>query len=265
MSKLSIFSSGDGGGGEIADGSVTPAKLSFDPATQAELDTEAAARAAGDLPRNPDEAILALDPNSYWRFDQLTGNYPDLGSGGITATHVAAATRAVPGYRSFRAADVNADTALATAGDNYDFAGVLPYTIAFLHRPTLVTVAGRRLVTKGPNNEATGWSGFYEPVTGKLGTNRSGSSALFSDNAAKINEWTLGAYGYDGDELFVYLNGIFKKAANATSVGASTEALRISGITGDTADRGARGAWALAAIWARALSQDELDSIWEAM
>lgn len=36
------------GAGTVADGSVTPAKLSFDPATQVELDAEAVLRSSGD-------------------------------------------------------------------------------------------------------------------------------------------------------------------------------------------------------------------------
>lgn len=210
-----------------------------------------------------DAAILALQPASFWKLDEVTGSFADS-AGGVSGTYVSG-TRAQKGYRGSRGVNIGtADTAVATFGDNYRFVARAAFTVLCLHYPTAVGTAGRRMVMKGDNARTTGWE-MYWATDSTLGVVRCGAGSVASPNALTLNDWNLAVGTYDGNLVGSYLNGLYATAADTGNVTSDTNNLRVNGITGDTNPRGAYGRFDCVAIWNRALSQAELDSIWSAM
>lgn len=217
------------------------------------------------LGANIDQTIRALNPDSYWKFDELTGNFADSGFGVLTGTYVSG-TRARKGYRGSLAVDVQVDTALATMGDNYRFINRAPFTVLAIHNPTASSSGNSQdIVTKLNSGATAGWVLGYGS-TGPPFFSRTGGVAVIGDNATHLNEWHLLAGTYDGTNIAFYCNSIYKSGGvdTANIVGA-TDPLRINGRVGDVAGKGAKGRYDTVAIWSRGLSQAELDTVWSVM
>lgn len=109
------------------------------------------------------DAVLALSPSSYWRFEGASP-LADSGSGGITLTGVGAPLRApslIPceSGAADNAYDLDGSAMYFTAGDNYDFASV-NFSIAMWLKVESATFASdfQRLMSKRETSGSlTGW------------------------------------------------------------------------------------------------------------
>lgn len=113
----------DGGSGSIADGSITVAKLAFDPATQAELDAHTGATTAAH-----GEIVAATDPRLTDARTPLAHTHPESDVTGLTADLAAR----VPSTRTITTTaplagggDLTGDRTLTVAGASTVAAGVV--------------------------------------------------------------------------------------------------------------------------------------------
>lgn len=108
-------------------------------------------------------AVLALNPNSYWRFSGASG-LTDSGSGGITLTSIGAPIRAssiVPSENAVQDAAFKLDVPqYFTAGDNYEFTGEVNWTMAWwmkIQSTTFGTGFQRVLEKRDTGGTNQGW------------------------------------------------------------------------------------------------------------
>lgn len=226
---------------------------------------------AGAAAANINAAITALLPSSFWKLDEGSGALADSGSGAIAGTYVGG-TRAIKGYRGNRAIEIAADTALATFGDNYRFTGNVPFTALIVHRPTAIPAAAvaKRIFGKENAAATAGWilgvtSTGSAPAGRPFANRLPGGAAVISDQVVTLNEYNLFAISYDGANLSMYHNGVMKTAADAIGIVGSADVIRINGVPGDTAAAGSQGRHQGFAVWSRALTLAELNTIWAAM
>lgn len=209
-----------------------------------------------------DAAISALAPASYWKLGEATGSLADSVPSGIAGTYVSG-TRAAKGPPGSRAVDISSlNTAVATFGTtNYEFLNKSPFTVVLLHYTTQTSDGSTRRLFAKEGATLAGW-GLYV-FSGIPGFARGWGTGVTvnAPNAYSLNTWNIYAATYDGSTLGVYCNGLMNTGADATNnVTSSANALRLNGSTADLV--GVSGRYGPTAVWNRALSQAELDSIY---
>lgn len=119
-------------------------------------------------------AVLALNPNSYWRFSGASG-LTDSGSAGITLTSVGAPIRGrslVPSENAVEDASFKLDgTQYFTAGDNYEFTGEVNWTLMWWMRvesDTFGTGFQRILEKRDTGGTNQGWLIYGGGAPGQL-------------------------------------------------------------------------------------------------
>lgn len=106
-------------------------------------------------------AVLALSPSSYWRFDSGSP-LADSGSGGQTLTAVGSPSQAaslVPGEAAAAnsAYDLNGTSQYLQAGDVYEFTGEIDWTLAYWIRSDDTTGFRRILEKRDTVSPNAGW------------------------------------------------------------------------------------------------------------
>ena len=202
------------------------------------------------------DAIGALAPASWWTLGEPSGALADSGSGGVAGAYVSG-TRARKTVTGSRGIDTTGATAAATFGDVYGFANRAAMTAMILYRPpTLPTSGSYRIFGK-----EGAWQLIWNTTNGRLEFWRwAAAVGPVMTFDLTLSEWNLCACGYDGTNAFVYCNGAFVSLADASNNPVTTNVLRINGTPSNTA--APSGRFTHAAVWARALFQAELDSIW---
>jgi hypothetical protein len=213
-----------------------------------------------------DDVISGLSPTSWWKLTENSGNYADSGTGAVTATALGNTVRVTGGPGSSRGGAVKSldTTGIFNAGDVYDFAGVLPFTAMVLWFPIArSTYAGQQRVFAkegawivGEN----GTDGFFNAV-------RVGGASLAGPNKVKLYEWNMCALSYSGSVLRLFANGYTATVADVGNITGNANPLLLGQEGGGSANWSPRAGTKFSnpAIWNRALSLDELTSIWDAV
>jgi hypothetical protein len=212
-------------------------------------------------------ALASLAPVSWWKLDEASGAFADSGSAGIAGTIGSqfGARRAQPGpdrYSHCVTTVANQGPAVATFGNNYAFAGTLPFTFVICHRPTGYGTNSRRVMAK---NDSTAGSFIGLDTAGKMFAMRAGSgaAAITLTSTMLLNEWNLYAHTYDGATQRAYCNGESATLADSGSMPTSSTNLRLNGEPTNQVSWGADGGYSNFAVWNRALTVPELDSLYE--
>jgi hypothetical protein len=208
-----------------------------------------------------EDIIESLIPSSLWKLDEKTGLFLDSGAAHIDATY-ANGTRFQRGHRAgSKAVWYQGNSPLATFGNNYDFLNHTHFTVLAIHYLSGADTSNPAVVDKRNGGATAGW------VLGYSSSNlpwiaRSGGGSVSADAAVPYNEWNLIAGVYDGTNLAVYANGVYKSAADAYNLVSSGGGGQINGFSGG-GSFGAKGRFDTVAIWdGTALTEAQLDSIW---
>jgi hypothetical protein len=200
------------------------------------------------------QAILAMAPSSYWPLDEVSGSYVDLGSGGISGTHLQG-SRAEKTIRGSRGVE-NSLQGLATFGNNYSFAGNLPYTVFFVLKRTATSVSSIA-VSKSNIAGTQGWDIEFSS-TNFLTSFRAGGSAAASTQAMDDTTDYHGCMAaYDGTNNIVNLDGLEVSVASAAALTASANTLTLGASAEDPTQFFAKGRYSHLAIWSRCLNAAE--------
>lgn len=193
--------------------------------------------------------VLADNPSSYYRLGDAVGATTAADAkGAVTGTVAGGVTFGQPGlldYDSDTAALFNGTTGNISLGDNYDFAGTVPFTLeAIIRVGTGGIGAARNILNK--TDGVDGWN-FAINATGQLVASRRGGGADTLTGTTVLVEGTEYhvAVTYDSTTLRLYVNGVLE---------ASLASSRSQNNTALTLRMGANSA-AAAAFWSGVLDE----------
>jgi hypothetical protein len=195
------------------------------------------------------DAVLALNPSSYWRFEQ-GAPLSDSGSGGVTLTAVGSPTGTsslVPseGPSGQRAYSLDGSSYL-TGGDNYSFAGDIDFTVAMWAKPLSANFGSgfQRLMSKRVvGGDQTGWLIFgsgtdnitfdFDPGAGGNEGLTAGSTGL-TNGTTKFLVWV---WSDSTPKMFLYVDGAEFTTDITWTISPVTQAgtLTLGGNSGGTA------------------------------
>lgn len=217
-------------------------------------------------------AITELAPVSYWKLDELSGNYIDSRPAGIVGTPVTSLARRIGGPTpDSGCVETNSrqGAAVATFGDNYGFAGNLSFTFVLFHKPELPSAPAsfgtntRRLLQKNDSAAGPFW---LVNTAGQINCTRSGSGGPSAVQSIGIDPGAWNVYGFSYDAvtglIINYYNGNIATATDLAAMPSSAGTnLRLNGEPTNAADWGSPGRFAHLAVWNRGLVPAELDTI----
>lgn len=202
--------------------------------------------------------IRSLAPLSYWRLNEPAGALAaidELGSVHLTAeaSPVFGEAGRLPGN-----AAVSVATGSLRGGNNFDFQGTAPFSIAIQIKRN--TIAFQRIVSKRTNSGLDGWDLFFGSAGEIISFLRrigGPDQRINSSSAPAVGVWAFIVGTYDGSTLRLYHDaaevasgpsgGVLAGNADPFAVGSSADGLsRLNGLIDEPA------------VWDRALSADEV-------
>lgn len=212
------------------------------------------------------DVISSLIPASLWDLRELAGAFADTGTpGGVPGTFISG-SRGLggpgrPGSFGAETLTVSPATGLASFGDFYDFTGNAPFTVLVAHRPTEYGTNARRIFAKEGGVAGSGWMLGYSTDGRPFALRQAGAASVNAPDRIALNEWNLIAMTYDGATTKCYCNGRIAGIADAGAIVNGAGIVRLGYEPANTELYDAPGRFSSPAIWDRALSTAELDSI----
>lgn len=207
---------------------------------------------------------------SYWRLNEPSGSFADS-KGAIAGTANGTITRNVTGVLSPAdtngAADLDGTSGYITFGDNYDFAGVLPFTaLGWVNLDTLPAAASQEAII-GKESATGGWWVYVIDTSG-LRVRRTDSGGAFDQlndvGLVSTGTWHQVGMTYDGSTIRAYVDGAeVGNVASTRSLAGNANNLALGRQANGTAGwiDGKVDEWG---IWNRALAADELAAFYAA-
>lgn len=209
--------------------------------------------------------VASLSPSSWWRVNEASGNFTDA-IAAITGTAVGGITYhaagALLGDTDF-GITYDGTSGYFTAGDNYDFPALAPFSAVIWIKANTGGTDVARLFDKFTSNN--GWRLNYSESTRTLEFDRGNGTAMdaATKSASIVNGvWCLAGATYDGTTMTAWVNGVAGTGvASSKSLPGNAVNLAVGSARG-SASTFVDGSVDEPMIFSRALSAGEMQALY---
>ena len=209
-----------------------------------------------------EKGVVLSRPSSYYHLDEASGTVLDANrntiiDGTISGTVTTQQSSLVSGgnYSYYF------NGGYVTLGDQYDFINRSAFTWEAWIYPTVYDANWRRIMSKEKLDNPR--SGFFVLMHSSYGLwverwTNGNQTGMYSYFPVSINNTYYMAVGYDGTNIFLFINGVLRQSVDTTNMPDIGHEFRLAAESGTDTNARFRGNLDEVAIYRRALSFDEM-------